>query len=310
MIEGTGVDALRVELSPAFQLIMSISLVVMMFTVALGLKLKDFMDLRKEPWAVGGGVLAQVLGLPLLTLGLIFWLQPAPSVALGMIVVASCPGGNVSNALTLFARGDTAYSVSLTSISAVSAAVVTPISILFWANQYGPTSVLVDTLDVDPSIFLVQTAGLLALPLLAGMSLAHWKPEFASVLRRMLIPVAFTMLVGLILVGAFSNRDVLFSTEHSLIPLVMTHNALAFVLGGLAGFAMQLAGAKTRALTFEVGIQNAGLGLLLLLSQFGGVGGAVAVTALWGVWHITAGFILVGLFRGYDHLKNKRSAGT
>jgi BASS family bile acid:Na+ symporter len=310
VIEGTGVDALRVELSPAFQLIMSISLVVMMFTVALGLKLKDFMDLRKEPWAVGGGVLAQVLGLPLLTLGLIFWLQPAPSVALGMIVVASCPGGNVSNALTLFARGDTAYSVSLTSISAVSAAVVTPISILFWANQYGPTSVLVDTLDVDPSIFLVQTAGLLALPLLAGMSLAHWKPEFASVLRRMLIPVAFTMLVGLILVGAFSNRDVLFSTEHSLIPLVMTHNALAFVLGGGAGFAMQLAGAKIRALTFEVGIQNAGLGLLLLLSQFGGVGGAVAVTALWGVWHITAGFILVGLFRGYDHLKNKRSAGT
>lgn len=310
MIEGTGVDALRVELSPTFQLIMSISLVVMMFTVALGLKLKDFMDLRKEPWAVGGGVLAQVLGLPLLTLGLIFWLQPAPSVALGMIVVASCPGGNVSNALTLFARGDTAYSVSLTSISAVSAAVVTPISILFWANQYGPTSVLVDTLDVDPSIFLVQTAGLLALPLLAGMSLAHWKPEFASVLRRMLIPVAFTILVGLILVGAFSNRDVLFSTEHSLIPLVMTHNALAFVLGGLAGFAMQLAGAKIRALTFEVGIQNAGLGLLLLLSQFGGVGGAVAVTALWGVWHITAGFILVGLFRGYDHLKNKRSAGT
>ncbi len=310
MIEGTGVDALRVELSPTFQLIMSTSLVVMMFTVALGLKLKDFMDLRKEPWAVGGGVLAQVLGLPLLTLGLIFWLQPAPSVALGMIVVASCPGGNVSNALTLFARGDTAYSVSLTSISAVSAAVVTPISILFWANQYGPTSVLVDTLDVDPSIFLVQTAGLLALPLLGGMSLAHWKPEFASVLRRMLIPVAFTMLVGLILVGAFSNRDVLFSTEHSLIPLVMTHNALAFVLGGGAGFAMQLAGAKIRALTFEVGIQNAGLGLLLLLSQFGGVGGAVAVTALWGVWHITAGFILVGLFRGYDHLKNKRSAGT
>lgn len=308
MIEGTGVDALRVELSPTFQLIMSISLVIMMFTVALGLKLKDFIDLRKEPWAVGGGVAAQVLGLPLLTLGLIFWLQPAPSVALGMIVVASCPGGNVSNALTLFARGDTVYSVSLTSISAVSAAVVTPISILFWANQYGPTSALVDTLDVDPSIFLVQTAGLLALPLLAGMSLAHWKPEFAGVVRRMLIPVAFAILVGLILVGAVSNRDVLFSTEHNLIPLVMTHNALAFILGGLSGVAMQLAGAKVRALTFEVGIQNAGLGLLLLLSQFGGVGGAVAVTALWGVWHITAGFILVGLFRGYDHFKNKRKS--
>lgn len=308
MIEGTGVDALRVDLSPTFQLIMSISLVVMMFTVALGLKIKDFMDLRKEPLAVAGGVLAQILGLPLLTLGLIILFEPAPSVALGMIVVASCPGGNVSNALTLFSRGDTAYSVSLTSISAVSAALVTPISILFWANQYGPTSALVDTLDVDPSIFLVQTAGLLALPLFAGMSVAHWKPEIAAKLRRLLTPVAFLILVGLILVGAFSNRDVLFSTEHSLIPLVMGHNALAFILGGLAGFAMQLAGAKIRALTFEVGIQNAGLGLLLLLSQFGGVGGAVAVTALWGVWHITAGFVLVGMFRGYDYLKNTRTS--
>ena len=308
MIEGTGVDALRVDLSPTFQLIMSISLVVMMFTVALGLKIKDFMDLRKEPLAVAGGVLAQILGLPLLTLGLIILFEPAPSVALGMIVVASCPGGNVSNALTLFSRGDTAYSVSLTSISAVSAALVTPISILFWANQYGPTSALVDTLDVDPSIFLVQTAGLLALPLFAGMSVAHWKPEIAARLRRLLTPVAFLILVGLILVGAFSNRDVLFSTEHSLIPLVMGHNALAFILGGLAGFAMQLAGAKIRALTFEVGIQNAGLGLLLLLSQFGGVGGAVAVTALWGVWHITAGFVLVGMFRGYDYLKNTRTS--
>lgn len=308
MIEGTGVDALRVDLSPTFQLIMSISLVVMMFTVALGLKIKDFMDLRKEPLAVAGGVLAQILGLPLLTLGLIILFEPAPSVALGMIVVASCPGGNVSNALTLFSKGDTAYSVSLTSISAVSAALVTPISILFWANQYGPTSALVDTLDVDPSIFLVQTAGLLALPLFAGMSVAHWKPEIAARLRRLLTPVAFLILVGLILVGAFSNRDVLFSTEHSLIPLVMGHNALAFILGGLAGFAMQLAGAKIRALTFEVGIQNAGLGLLLLLSQFGGVGGAVAVTALWGVWHITAGFVLVGMFRGYDYIKNTRTS--
>jgi len=307
LLDGLGVDTLTVELSPTFQLIMSVSLMVMMFTVALGLKFQDFIDLKKEPGAVAGGVAAQVLGLPLLTLGLIMMLNPAPGVALGMIVVASCPGGNVSNALTLFSRGDTAYSVSLTAISSVSAALVTPVSILFWANQYGPTSALVDTLDVDPTIFLVQTAGLLALPLVCGMSLAHWKTDLAAVMKRYLTPVAFSILVGLILVGGYTNRDVLFSPDHNLIPLVMTHNAVAFAAGALAAVAMRLAGPKVRSLTFEVGIQNAGLGLLLLLSQFGGVGGAVAVTALWGVWHITAGFVLVGLFRGYDQLtKNTR----
>ena len=309
MLDGSGVETLTVELSPTFQLVMSASLVVMMFTVALGLRLRDFIDLKREPLAVAGGVAAQVLGLPLLTLALIMVLNPAPSVALGMIVVASCPGGNVSNALTLFARGDTAYSVSLTAISSVSAALITPVSILFWANQYAPTSVLVDTLNVDPSIFLIQTAGLLALPLVCGMSVAHWKPDLAAVMKRYLTPVAFSILVGLILVGGYTNRDVLFSQDHNLIPLVMAHNALAFAAGALAGVVMQLAGPKLRSLTFEVGIQNAGLGLLLLLSQFGGVGGAVAVTALWGVWHITAGFVLVGLFRGYDQLiKKKRTS--
>jgi len=309
LLDGSGVETLTVELSPTFQLVMSASLVVMMFTVALGLRLRDFIDLKRQPLAVAGGVAAQVLGLPLLTLALIMVLNPAPSVALGMIVVASCPGGNVSNALTLFARGDTAYSVSLTAISSVSAALITPVSILFWANQYAPTSVLVDTLDVDPSIFLVQTAGLLALPLVCGMSVAHWKPVLAAVMKRYLTPVAFSILVGLILVGGYTNRDVLFSPDHNLIPLVMAHNALAFAAGALAGVVMQLAGPKVRSLTFEVGIQNAGLGLLLLLSQFGGVGGAVAVTALWGVWHITAGFVLVGLFRGYDQLiKKKRTS--
>ncbi len=309
MLDGSGVETLTVELSPTFQLVMSASLVVMMFTVALGLRLRDFIDLKREPLAVAGGVAAQVLGLPLLTLALIMVLNPAPSVALGMIVVASCPGGNVSNALTLFARGDTAYSVSLTAISSVSAALITPVSILFWANQYAPTSVLVDTLNVDPSIFLIQTAGLLALPLVCGMSVAHWKPDLAAVMKRYLTPVAFSILVGLILVGGYTNRDVLFSQDHNLIPLVMAHNALAFAAGALAGVVMQLAGPKVRSLTFEVGIQNAGLGLLLLLSQFGGVGGAVAVTALWGVWHITAGFVLVGLFRGYDQLiKKKRTS--
>jgi len=308
-MEPTGADALYVELSGGFRLAMSASLVVMMFTVALGLKIADFKALKSEPRPVIIGAIAQILGLPLLTLGLIYLLGPVPSVALGMIVVACCPGGNVSNALTMFGRGDTAYSVSLTAISSVSAALITPVSILFWSALYAPTNALVGTLDISPWPFITQTVALLAFPLAMGMLMSEKKPELAARLRTALSPVALAILFGLILVGGYTNRDVLFATDHGLFPVVLMHNGLAFAMGGLTAWVFGMSMARRRSLTFEVGIQNAGLGLLILLSQFDGVGGAVAVTGLWSIWHIAAGFVVVALFRSYDWAQSKNIIG-
>lgn len=306
-MDSAALSAIQVELSPTFQAVMSVSLVVMMFAVALGLRVQDFRALGDEPVPVIGGAIGQLLGLPLLTLGLVMLLRPDPSVALGMFVVAACPGGNVSNALTLFARGDTAFSVSLTAISSVVSAILTPVTILLLANIYTPTAELIDTLDIGPLPFLVQTFLLLGLPLAAGMTVAEQVPGIAQRLRKVMQPIALVILIGLILVGGYSNRDVLFGSGAGLFPIVGLHNAAAFALGTATAFLLRLSTARVRALTFEVGIQNAGLGLLILLGQFGGSGGAVAVTALWGVWHIAAGFALVGLLRGWDYVQARRA---
>jgi len=104
-----------------------VSLAVIMFAVALTLRVEDFLALARRPAQFAGAALTQILLLPLATLGLVMVLQPQPSIALGMIVVACCPGGNVSNFFTHLGRGDTALSVSLTAVASLLSVVTIPL---------------------------------------------------------------------------------------------------------------------------------------------------------------------------------------
>ncbi len=143
-------DSLRIVLDPIGQIGVSVALMLVMFSVALGLRVDDFRFLLDRPLLFVGGVMSQVLLLPLVTFFLILLMQPAPSIALGMIVVACCPGGAVSNLLTYLSRGNIAVSVALTATSSMLAAILTPASILFWSHSYGPTSTLLKSLVMKP----------------------------------------------------------------------------------------------------------------------------------------------------------------
>lgn len=303
-MEAVAIDDLRVVLNDEIRTAIALILIGMMFTVALSLRLEDFHAVRRQPVQILGGVLAQIIGLPLVTMGLVLIISPPASVALGMIIVASCPGGNVSNVLTHFARGNTAYSVSLTAISSVSSAIATPVSILFWSSLYPPTAALVNTLNVDAVPFLVQTLSLLALPLAAGMLVAAKFPKSAAQMRKFLSPLSLLSLAALVVVGVQQNWNVLLMAGAIVVPIAIIHNASALALGAGAARLLRLDIARRRALTFEVGIQNSGLGLLILLSQFDGIGGAAAITATWSIWHLISGGALAGLFRGLDQVHN------
>ena len=114
-------DSLRIVLDPIGQIGVSVALMLVMFSVALGLRVDDFRFLFERPLLFFGGLVSQVLLLPLVTYILILIMQPAPSIALGMIVVACCPGGAVSNLLTYLSRGSLAVSVALTASSSMLA---------------------------------------------------------------------------------------------------------------------------------------------------------------------------------------------
>lgn len=301
-------DSLRIVLDPVGQAGVALSLMIVMFSVALGLRVDDFAFLRDKPLLFIGGVISQVIVLPFVTFLLILAIRPAASVALGMIVVACCPGGAVSNLLTYLSRGNVAASVALTATSSLLAAIMTPASILFWTHAYEPTATLLQTLDVSPLMFLAQTTFLLAVPLVFGMIVAAKAPDVAKRIRKRTTVLGVSVLVGVIIYGIAYFFPILFPALSLLGGIVVLHNAVAILTGALAGRVLSRDAPTRRALTFEVGIQNSGLALVILLSQLKGLGGAAAVAAVWGVWHLISGGLLAAFFRQYDqHFPNKKA---
>ncbi len=296
-MEIEALDSLRIVLDPIGQAGVALALMLVMFSVALGLRIDDFSFLRTRPLLFAGGVAAQVILLPLGTFLLILVLEPAASIALGMIVVACCPGGAVSNLLTYLSRGNVAASVALTATSSLLAAILTPTSILVWSHAYKPTATLLQTLDISPMIFLAQTTFLLAVPLVLGMVVAAKAPDVAARIRKRTTILGVSVLVGVIVYGIAYFFPVLWPALPLLGGVVVVHNAVAFGIGALAGRILSRRPPTRRALTFEIGIQNSGLALVILLSQLKGLGGAAAIAAVWGVWHLVAGGLLALLFR-------------
>jgi len=299
-------DSLRIVLDPVGQAGVALALMLVMFGVALGLRVDDFRILADKPRILFGGVVAQILLLPLVTYGLVLLIAPPPSIALGMIVVACCPGGSVSNLLTHFSHGEVAVSVALTATSSMLAALLTPALTLFWAHAYAPTAELLQSLEVSPLLFIGQTTLLLAIPLAAGMIVAAKAPGVASKIRKKTTLVGALVLVGTIIYGVIYFYPVLWPALGLLAGITIVHNSAAFLTGATAGWLLSRQSAVRRALTFEVGIQNSGLALIILLSQLKGVGGAAAIAAVWGVWHIIAGGALAFIYRMIDGKQNER----
>ncbi len=293
-------DNLRIVLDPVGQIGVVLALMLVMFGVALGLRIRDFKNLLSMPWVFFGGIAAQVIALPLVTFLLIHLISPPPSVALGMIVVACCPGGAMSNLLTDLSRGDVAVSVALTATSSMLAALLTPASTLFWSHAYAPTAALLQSLDVNPLLFVGQTTLLLAIPLIAGMAVAARAPQLAEGIRRKMTLAGSAVLGCTIIYGIIYFFPVLWPAVGLLGSVTIMHNTAAFMTGAVvAGFLTRQTPVR-RALTFEIGIQNSGLALIILLAQLKGVGGAAAIAAVWGVWHLIAGGVLAAAYAVFD----------
>ena len=299
-------DDLRIALDPLGQAGIAVALLLIMLGVSLGLRTDDFAFLLRRRRLLAGGMAAQVVGLPLLTLLLVNLLSPPPSIALGMFVVACCPGGASSNLLTYLARGNVAYSVSLTAASSALAAALTPASILFWSTTYAPTVDLLRSLDFSPAAFLLQTALLLGVPLLVGMVLAARVPDLARWLKPKATLAGGCTLAAVVAWGIVQFLPLLAPALPLLTAIGIVHNGLAFALGQLAGRLLTADRPTRRALTFEIGIQNSGLALVILLGQLDGLGGAAAIVVFWGIWHLLAGGFIVLTMRAIDSRRGKR----
>lgn len=299
-------DQFRIAFDSADLWILNLALALVMFGIALEIRLSGFRALLRSPKAVLTGMVCQFLILPVLTFLMVIWLQPQPSLALGMILVAACPGGNVSNFMTHLARGNTELSVSLTAIATLLAVVMTPLNFGFWGSRYEPAAELLEQVYVEPGNMIRLVVLVLVLPLAAGMGFRYARPR----LVRSLAPFfkLFSLLFFILLVGMaiWKDRETLSRAIGWVFGIVLAHNLLALFSGYLAGRVMGLPGADVKTLTLETGIQNSGLGLLLIFTFFGGLGGMALVAAFWGIWHLVSGLLIAGCW-GYIPVAKKPS---
>lgn len=297
MTQNTELDSIQLNFSSSDLLLLNLALALIMYGVALDLRFEDFKYLAKNPKGFFLGVFSQFILLPFLTWCLVLIMKPPTSVALGMFLVAACPGGNVSNFLSSLAKGNTALSVSLTGFSSVLSIISTPLNFALWAGFYTPTKLLLKEISLDYSDTFLTVALILGVPLILGIITHKYKPNFAEKASKILKPLSILIFAAFVVIAFAGNFD-LFTKYISLIFLwVLAHNIVALGSGFFTGKIFKLPLADVKTMTIETGIQNSGLGLVLIFTYFDGLGGMAIITAWWGIWHLILGMTIASLWK-------------
>lgn len=285
-------DQVQLNFNPTTLFILNCILGFILFGVALDLKWDDFKRIVKMPKEVLVGLTGQLFLLPLLTAGLIYLVKPQASLALGMILVASCPGGNLSNFMTHHAKGNTALSVTLTTLATSLAILFTPINFYIWGNMLPETSELMREINIPFGGIMLNVFLLIALPLSVGLFVAHRYPNFAQKAKKPMKYFSLIFFLVFVVLAFAANFNYFLQYIHVVFFIVLLHNALAFAGGYSLASLFKINAANKRAITLEVGLQNSGLGLILIFNFFNGLGGMAIITAFWGIWHIISGYAL------------------
>ena len=300
-------DHVRLNFSQSGLLLLNIVIAFIMFGVALDIKWKNFKDVILKPKSALTGIFSQFLLLPAITYLFIILLNPTPTVALGMILIASCPGGNISNFMSSMAKGNVALSVSLTAVATLSATFMTPLNFAIWGKLYlnyysssGAGNYLVP-IEID-FLQMVQTVIiLLGIPLLLGILFAQYFPKLTQKIKNPIKQLSILIFIGFVIILLSANFNHFLRYIHIVFLIVLVHNTLALGTGFSFSSLFKLSRTDRRTITLETGIQNSGLALVLMFNPkiFPPeleLGGMTIIAAWWGVWHIISGLTISGLW--------------
>jgi BASS family bile acid:Na+ symporter len=295
-MDAAAIDQLRLNFNPQTLLGLNIVIGLMMLGVALELKWEDFRRIIVSPKAPAIGLGAQFVLLPAFTFGLTLILGVTPSMALGMMLVAACPGGNLSNIMTYLARGNAAVSVSMTAVSTAAAIFMTPLNLTIWASLNPATAPILRKVSLSPVDVFMTIFLILGIPLAVGMTLSRLFPWLADRIRKPFKIFSFLVFIAFVGAALGANWSVFLKAIGLVVFGVFVHNALALNLGYWSGRLLGLEIRDVRAVAIEVGIQNSALALILIFNFFEGLGGMAIVAAWWGIWHIIAGLTVAGFW--------------
>ena len=300
-------DYIRLNFSAESSAVVNIALGLMMFGVALDIKPHHFQTLLQHPRQLLAGVLSQAVVMPAATFLLVMALGDniTVGVALGMILVAACPGGNISNFITSLAKGNVALAVSLTAISTMLAVVMTPFNFTFWGNLYAQSSSLVRPLSLDWRELLKSVSMILGLPMILGMLCSYYLPKVALFLLKPFQVLSLLFFVALVVIAFTQNLAIFLNHIGFVFVVVLLQNTLAMATGYGMGAVFGLSKQNRRTLSIETGIHNSGLGLALLFNPAVfpvdlPLGGMAIIAGWWSIWHILAGTSIAFYWRKND----------
>lgn len=303
-------NAVSINFGQGGMMIVNFILAFVMFGVALGIKPQTFKDVFKNPKSVIVGIILQWVGLPAVTFAIALALSPwiTPMIALGMILVASCPGGNISNFISSLSKGNIELSISMTAVTTAFAPLVTPFNFFLWGSLYSQIIAFksdIPTLVIPFFPMLEQILLLLGVPIFLGLLFARYFPNATKKITKPAQVLSILLFIGMVIVSFSQNFQIFLDNIIYVFFIVMLHNASALATGYLGGKLARVPEADRRSFTVEIGIQNSGLGLILLFNPaifppeiwHGHYGGMLIMTAWWGIWHIVSGLSVAYYFR-------------
>lgn len=313
-------DHIRLNFSPESLFAINIALAFIMFGVALEIKIDHFKKLINNPKSAIVGFASQFLALPFLTFILVIIFQRflSPTMALGMILVAACPGGNISNFISSIAKGNVALSVSLTAIATIGAVFLTPLNFALWGkmaiNVYAQSNAetLVRPLEIDAFQMFKTVFIILGLPLIVGIFVNNKFPEFAERIVRTIKRLSIAVFIIIVIIALVKNFDHFLKAIEFIFFIVLVHNGVALATGYSLGALFKRPVRDRRTLAIETGIQNSGLALVLIFNPKifppeMELGGMAIIAAWWGIWHIISGLGIAGIWTGFNFGLRKKS---
>lgn len=275
-----------IQFSRDQQNIMHVCLGFVMFGVALNIKVEDFRRVVRFPKSVLVGITSEWLVMPILTVYLIHLVKPNPEVALGMLLVAACPGGPMANFMTLLSKGNAALSLTLTAIYTATCLFITPFAFLGFSYFVPEAANLIKAVKLTPVEMLTPFLFVLLIPVTLGMLTNHFMPIFTSRIIKWVKRISLGIFIAFIVFAIADNTTALITYAKAVILLVLLQNAIGMASGYYWSKWHRLPMADRKAISFETGIHNSGLGLIIIFDFFTGLGGMIICVAVWAFWDL------------------------
>jgi len=271
------------------QVLLPAILGVIMFGMGLSLEKEDFVRIAKVPKSVAAGLLGQVILLPLFAFALVTAFSAPIEIAIGLMILAACPGGTTSNLISHIARANLALSVSLTAITTVICVITTPFLIKFSINHFTQS----DTTEFSLIGISIKLVILLIVPISLGMLLRHFFSKLARRAEpffRHFSTIFMLMLIGVI---AYQEREMMQASFPDIFYITFSLNIGATVMGVLLAKAFSLSKKDGLTLGIEIGTQNASMAMLIAITFIENSAYSIAA-GIYGVTMYLGAFLLVG----------------